>query len=214
MANNVVMPHIEIKPGVEQGTIDVVLTKPSQINTGNPSAFPLVRDDFKNLNFQTGAASDLNTKLALYYEILNKIMSKTSTSADLDTLATITSQIREFVLTDEDYNLMVGALQNMQTYVLKFMYQDITNKAKAMDAEMNKVIGDINRFMEDLETTYSKSPSSYPIPDGSVLRPKLATDVKNTLAYTDSTQGVIASTSKPANPIGRPVVWFNLGTPV
>ena len=114
-------------------------------------------------------------------------------------------------LTDDDYNMMVGALQNMQGYILRFMYTDITNKATAMDTELNKVIDDVNRFMADLEITYSKSPSEYPIPDNSVLRPKLEEGVQETLNYTDGIQGVVFGASKPANPQGRSFVWFNTG---
>lgn len=102
----------------------------------------------------------------------------------------------------------------MQTYILNFMYKDITNKAKAMDAQLNAVIGDVNRFMSDLETTYSKSPSQYPIPDNSVLKPKLEKTIQNSLTYTDSTRGIIISGTKPANPVSRSVIWFNTGAPI
>ena len=141
-------------------------------------------------------------------------MAGTKTDADLANLTTLTTQIREFVLTDDDYNLVVGALQNMQTYILNFMYTDINNKAKAMDAQLNAVIGDINRFMSDLETVYSKSPSQYPIPDKSVLTAKLEQPVQDTLTYTNSTRGVIISNTKPANPVSKEIIWFNTGTPV
>lgn len=211
---SVVMPRVQITPDVTEGVVNVTLTKPSQINIGNPSAFPLDNDNFKGLNYQSASQSELNNQLAEYYSIMNKIMAKTSTPADLANLTTITTEIREYVLTDDDYNLVVGALQNMQTYILKFMYQDITNKAAAMDAELNKVISDVNRFMSDLETTYSKSPSQYPIPDNSVLRPKLEQNVQDTLTYTDGTNGIIVSSSKPANVVGRKVIWFNIGTPI
>lgn len=214
MANKVIMPRVEIIPSTEEGVVDVVLSKASQINAGNPSAFPLKEDKFKNLNYQTAKESELNTQLAEYYSIMNKIMNGTATDADLSTLTSVTSQIREFVLTDDDYNLVVGSLQNMQSYILKFMYQDITNKAKAMDAELNKVIGDINRFMLDLETTYSKSPNDYPIPNNSVLKPKLEQAVQNTLTYSDATQGVVISTTKPATVVSKGLIWFNTGNPI
>ncbi len=214
MASNISMPRVNIVPSVTEGVVDVELTKAAQISVGNPSAFPLKEDSFKGLNYQTAASSDLNSQLAQYYSIMNKIMSGTANDTDLVNLTSITAQIREYVLTDEDYNLVVGALQNMQSYVLNFMYADITNKARAMDAGLNAVIGDVNRFMSDLETTYSKSPSSYPIPDKSVLKPKLAQDVQNSLTYTDATRGVIVSGTKPANPVSRSVIWFNTGDAV
>lgn len=210
----VTMPRVTIVPNVENSTINVQLTKATQINAGNPSAFPLAKDNFKGLNYQSASKSELKTQLAEYYAIMNRIMAGTKTDADLANLTTLTTQIREFVLTDDDYNLVVGALQNMQTYILNFMYTDINNKAKAMDAQLNAVIGDINRFMSDLETVYSKSPSQYPIPDKSVLTAKLEQPVQNTLTYTNSTRGVIISNTKPANPVSKEVIWFNTGTPV
>lgn len=210
----VTMPRVTIVPNVENSTINVQLTKATQINAGNPSAFPLAKDNFKGLNYQSASKSELKTQLAEYYAIMNRIMAGTKTDADLANLTTLTTQIREFVLTDEDYNLVVGALQNMQTYILNFMYTDINNKAKAMDAQLNAVIGDINRFMSDLETVYSKSPSQYPIPDNSVLTTKLEQPVQDTLTYTNSTRGVIISNTKPANPVSKEIIWFNTGTPV
>lgn len=211
---NVTMPRVTIVPNVENSTINVQLTKATQINAGNPSAFPLAKDNFKGLNYQSAAKSELKTQLAEYYAIMNRIMAGTKTDADLANLTTLTTQIREFVLTDDDYNLVVGALQNMQTYILNFMYTDINNKAKAMDAQLNAVIGDINRFMSDLERVYSKSPSQYPIPDKSVLTAKLEQPVQDTLTYTNSTRGVIISNTKPANPVSKEIIWFNTGTPV
>ena len=210
----VTMPRVTIVPNVENSTINVQLTKATQINAGNPSAFPLAKDNFKGLNYQSASKSELKTQLAEYYAIMNRIMAGTKTDADLANLTTLTAQIREFVLTDEDYNLVVGALQNMQTYILNFMYTDINNKAKAMDAQLNAVIGDINRFMSDLETVYSKSPSQYPIPNKSVLTAKLEQPVQDTLTYTNSTRGVIISNTKPANPVSKEIIWFNTGTPV
>ena len=210
----VTMPRVTIVPNVENSTINVQLTKATQINAGNPSAFPLAKDNFKGLNYQSASKSELKTQLAEYYAIMNRIMAGTKTDADLANLTTLTTQIREFVLTDDDYNLVVGALQNMQTYILNFMYTDINNKAKAMDAQLNAVIGDINRFMSDLETVYSKSPSQYPIPDKSVLTAKLEQPVQDTLTYTNSTRGVIISNTKPANPVSKDIIWFNTGTPV
>ena len=211
---NVTMPRVTIVPNVENSTINVQLTKATQINAGNPSVFPLAKDNFKGLNYQSASKSELKTQLAEYYAIMNRIMAGTKTDADLANLTTLTTQIREFVLTDEDYNLVVGALQNMQTYILNFMYTDINNKAKAMDAQLNAVIGDINRFMSDLETVYSKSPSQYPIPNKSVLTAKLEQPVQDTLTYTNSTRGVIISNTKPANPVSKEIIWFNTGTPV
>ena len=211
---NVTMPRVTIVPDVENSTINVQLTKATQINAGHPSAFPLAKDNFKGLNYQSASKSELKTQLAEYYAIMNRIMAGTKTDADLANLTTLTAQIREFVLTDDDYNLVVGALQNMQTYILNFMYTDINNKAKAMDAQLNAVIGDINRFMSDLETVYSKSPSQYPIPDKSVLTAKLEQSVQDTLTYTNSTRGVIISSTKPANPVSKEIIWFNTGTPV
>ena len=210
----VTMPRVTIVPNVENSTINVQLTKATQINAGNPSAFPLAKDNFKGLNYQSASKSELKTQLAEYYAIMNRIMAGTKTDTDLANLTTLTAQIREFVLTDDDYNLVVGALQNMQTYILNFMYTDINNKAKAMDAQLNAVIGDINRFMSDLETVYSKSPSQYPIPDKSVLTAKLEQPVQDTLTYTNSTRGVIISNTKPANPVSKEIIWFNTGTPV
>ncbi len=205
------MPRVTIKPSTEEGVVDVELSRPERINPGSPSYFPLEEDVFKNLDYQTASQSDLNRDMKSYYDVMSKIMGGTASAADITNLETITSKIRDYVLTDDDYNLMVGALQNMQAYVLRFMYTDITNKSKAMDTELNKVIDDINRFMKDLETTYSKSPSSYPIPNNSVQKPKLEASIQKAINYGEGTQSAIFSASKPANPEGRAFIWFNTG---
>ena len=205
------MPRVDYVPGAERGVINVQLTKPTTINTGNPSAFPMAADVFKNLNYQTAQQSELNTQMKEYYEILARIMGGNTKSGDMQQLENLTGQIREFVLTDDDYNLVIGALQNMQTYVISFMYGDITRKAQAMDVELNKVITEIDRFMTQLEETYSKSPQDYPIPNNSVYREKLEAGVIETLEYTDAIEGVIVSNTKPANPQGRKFIWYNTG---
>ena len=205
------MPRVDYVPGTEKGVINVQLTKPTTINTGNPSAFPMAADVFKNLNYQTAQQSELNTQMKEYYEILARIMGGNTKSGDMQQLENLTGQIREFVLTDDDYNLVIGALQNMQTYVISFMYGDITRKAQAMDIELNKVITEIDRFMTQLEATYSKSPQDYPIPNNSVYREKLEAGVIETLEYTDAIEGVIVSNTKPANPQGRKFIWYNTG---
>ena len=205
------MPRVDYVPGTEKGVINVQLTKPTTINTGNPSAFPMAADVFKNLNYQTAQQSELNTQMKEYYEILARIMGGNTKPGDMQQLENITGQIREFVLTDDDYNLVIGALQNMQAYIISFMYGDITRKAQAMDIELNKVITEIDRFMTQLEATYSKSPQDYPIPNNSVYREKLEAEVVETLNYTDAIEGVIVSNSKPANPQGRRFVWYNTG---
>ena len=205
------MPRVAYVPGTKEGVINVQLTKPTTINTGNPSAFPMAADVFKNLNYQTAQQSELNTQMKEYYEILARIMGGNTKPGDIQQLENITGQIREFVLTDDDYNLVIGALQNMQAYIISFMYGDITRKAQAMDIELNKVITEIDRFMTQLEATYSKSPQDYPIPNNSVYREKLEAEVVETLKYTDAIEGVIVSNSKPANPQGRRFVWYNTG---
>ena len=205
------MPRVDYVPGTEKGVINVQLTKPTTINTGNPSAFPMAADVFKNLNYQTAQQSELNTQMKEYYEILARIMGGNTKSGDMQQLENLTGQIREFVLTDDDYNLVIGALQNMQTYVISFMYGDITRKAQAMDVELNKVITEIDRFMTQLEATYSKSPQDYPIPNNSVYREKLEAGVIETLEYTDAIEGVIVSNTKPANPHGRKFIRYNTG---
>ena len=205
------MPRVDYVPGTEKGVINVQLTKPTTINTGNPSAFPMAADVFKNLNYQTAQQSELNTQMKEYYEILARIMGGNTKSGDMQQLENLTGQIREFVLTDDDYNLVIGALQNMQAYVISFMYGDITRKAQAMDVELNKVITEIDRFMTQLEETYSKSPQDYPIPNNSVYREKLEAGVIETLEYTDAIEGVIVSNTKPANPQRRKFIWYNTG---
>ena len=205
------MPRVDYVPGTEKGVINVQLTKPTTINTGNPSAFPMAADVFKNLNYQTAQQSELNTQMKEYYEILARIMGGNTKSGDMQQLENLTGQIREFVLTDDDYNLVIGALQNMQAYIISFMYGDITRKAQAMDVELNKVITEIDRFMTQLEETYSKSPQDYPIPNNSVYREKLEAGVIETLEYTDAIEGVIVSNTKPANPQRRKFIWYNTG---
>ena len=205
------MPRVAYVPGTKKGVINVQLTKPTTINTGNPSAFPMAADVFKNLNYHTAQQSELNTQMKEYYEILARIMGGNTKSGDMQQLENLTGQIREFVLTDDDYNLVIGALQNMQAYIISFMYGDITRKAQAMDVELNKVITEIDRFMTQLEATYSKSPQDYPIPNNSVYREKLEAGVIETLEYTDAIEGVIVSNTKPANPQRRKFIWYNTG---
>ena len=206
------LPRINYKPGTERGVINVSLTKPQEINAGNPSSFPMAQDKFKNLHYQSPSEKEAKEQLKEYYTLLSKVMSGSASPSEIRNLEALVVKIKDYVLTDDDYNLMVGALQNMQAYVIQFMYKDITNKAKAMDTQLNLTIGEIDRFMTELEQTYSKSPSDYPIPNNSVYRPKLEAGVVKTLDYTDAIEGVIVNNSKPANPQGKKFIWYNTGS--
>ena len=206
------MPRIAYVPGTEKGVVNVQLTKPQTINTGNPSAFPMEEDVFKNLNYQTASQSAVKTQMTEYYSLLSKVMGGTASSSEIKKLENLTTKIREFVLTDDDYNLVIGALQNIQAYVIRFMYTDIKNKAAAMDTQLNLTIQEIDRFMGELEETYSKSPAEYPIPNNSVQKAKLEKSVIQTLDYTDAIEGVIVNHEKPANPQGKKFIWYNTGS--
>lgn len=206
------LPRIDYRPGTEKGVVNVTLTKPQKINAGNPSGFPLEQDKFKTLNYQSPSEKESKEQLKQYYTLLSKVMSGEAGDSEVRQLEALTVKIREYVLTDEDYNLMVGALQNIQSYVIKFMYEDIKNKAKAMDTQLNLTIEEIDRFMTELEKTYSKSPSQYPIPNNSVYRPKLEEGVVKTLDYVDAVEGVIIHDRKPANPQGKKFIWYNTGS--
>ena len=207
------LPRINYIPGTELGVVNVELSKPQAINAGNPSVFPLETDVFKNLNYQTANKSRVKQEMSEYYTLLSKIMGGSTpvNSEDIRRLESLTTKIKDYVLTDDDYNLVVGALQNIQAYVVRFMYSDITSKARAMDEQLNLTINEIDRFMGELEKAYSKSPSEYPIPNNSVYRPKLEAGVVKTLDYADAVEGVIVKNSKPANPQGRKFIWYNIG---
>lgn len=216
MANRpVIMPRVTHKPVVENLTQNVQLTKPiSQINAGSPSQFPITEDSFKiiEMEYQTPDLENIQE----YYRLLNKVTTNGSaTFQDLEKLQRLANEIKQYVLTDEDYNLMVGSIREMEAYILRFMYRDISAKAAAMDDALEIAINEFNTFMEQLEIVYSESPgnmtNNYPIPDNSVLRKKLEPGVRETLDYTDLTQSIVVSTVKPANPEGRSFTWFNTG---
>lgn len=207
------MPNVDIVVSTEGVLSNVQLTKPININFSNPSQFPAAPDQFKALGieFQSASNQQMKADLAQYYTILTKIMSGTATPDDQANLVTITTRIKEYVLTDDDYNLMVGAIQGLQTYFLNNFNQDTITRATAVDTELNKMITTLNNFMIELESIYSQSPLDYPIPDKSVLTRKLEQTVQDTLAYTNASESVIVSNTKPANPANKKFIWFNTG---
>lgn len=206
----ITMPRVSFPSNVSGKTTDVELTKPSAINAGNPSVFPKTVDEFKTLTPQTPNMAVMQE----YYGILAKVIAGTAQQADFNKLQNMSSTIRDYVLTDEDYNKMVGALKEVEAYVLRFMYNDITAKATAMDNEINKVLNDINTFMTDLETKYNNSAVNFPAPDGSLMKQKLSDAVQGTLTYTEQTASAVIANSQPSAPSGKSFLWFNTGAPI
>jgi hypothetical protein len=133
------------------------VTKP--VPTGY-SNFPEQIDILKILDYSS--STGIATSLADYYTKLATYYSSPSVSNALD-LNNAASQIKSYVLTEEDYNLLAGAVMNTQLYLKQYL-PDI----------LASYIGAIESFIGNQTEYYLQEPDGYAIyynEDGNVNPP-------------------------------------------
>jgi hypothetical protein len=103
-------------------------TKP--VPTGY-SSFPEQIDILKILDYST--STGIATSLADYYTKLSNYYTNPSISNSLD-LNNAASQIKSYVLTEQDYNLLAGAVMNTQLYLKQYLPDVLAAYVSAVDS--------------------------------------------------------------------------------
>lgn len=87
-----------------------------------PSQFPSNIDQLKLIEYSSvPAGGQLEKDLQTYYNLLGSIASNNGSPQDLVTLKSLMVRIRNYVLTEDDYNLMADAIRTSQGYMIASM---------------------------------------------------------------------------------------------
>ena len=87
-----------------------------------PSQFPSNVDQLKIIEYSSvPAGGQLENDLRQYYTLLANVASNNASHQDLTTLKDLMVQIRNYVLTEDDYNLMADSIRTTQEYLVKSM---------------------------------------------------------------------------------------------
>lgn len=207
------MPRLDYQTNIEDMVQNAGNTPPQDLYPGTLSSFPSMEDNLKKMTFSEPSITDtdLNNKVGEYYRILSEISTGTQLPNAMDRLSELSEEIKQYVLTAYDYNMLVDSIRNTQRYVLRAINEDVNTKVASFAFEMRKFTDAVDDFMYELEQVYSKSPSEYPIPDNGIVKSKLDSGVVSTLNYVDSTNGIIVSDTQPVLTEGKSVIWFNTG---
>ena len=85
-----------------------------------PSQFPSNVDQLKMIEYSSvPAGGQLENDLRQYYTLLASVASNNASQQDLTTLKDLMVQIRNYVLTEDDYNLMADSIRTTQEYLVK-----------------------------------------------------------------------------------------------
>lgn len=199
-------------PDAENKLANVNLTEPGTVVfPAGASAFPTTvdKEKLKTLTYQAPSSATMKTKLGRYHTLMAKVTSGTNTAGELTELKALLIEIRSYVLTEDDLNLMVDSINKIQEYIYTFLKPDLAAKAAKLDVVMGEFVLTMNEFMTDLEQKYNDSPSNYPIPMLSILFTKLEMRLQNSIVYNEGTLGTIVSPTQPARPINRSIVWID-----
>lgn len=107
---------------------------PAQVG---PSVFPQNIDQLKTIDYSAVPNdSILEAKLSRYYELLSLVASNNASDNDLSELQRIMLDVRNYVLTEEDFNLMADAVRTTQIYLKNAAEANINNYKAVSDVSM------------------------------------------------------------------------------
>jgi len=131
--------------------INVQLPKRLDIPTPariGPSAFPGSVDQLKLINYSAvPAGGQIEHDLRNYYTLLAKVASNTASEEELLSLKALMVRIREYVVTEDDFNLMSDAVRTTQEFLLAALDQE-SNNFTAITQVMESFATQLNNWSE------------------------------------------------------------------
>lgn len=156
MAN---LPQIDIK-------IPQRLEIPRPADIG-PSVFPGAVDQLKLIQYSAvPAGGQLEKDLHNYYAYMSKVASNTASEQDLVSLKALMVRVREYIVTEDDFNLMADAVRSTQEYMLNAISEESKNFTSI--AEISRQLSDnLNAwsatFQQELAKVQSKGTTGAPV---------------------------------------------------
>lgn len=116
---------------------------PRPVDIG-PSIFPGAVDQLKLIQYSAvPAGGQLEKDLHNYYSYMAKVASNTATEQDLISLKALMVRVREYIVTEDDFNLMADAVRTTQEFMLNAISEEsknftsISEVARQLSAELN-----------------------------------------------------------------------------
>lgn len=110
-----------------------------------PSAFPGAVDQLKLINYSSvPAGGQIETDLQNYYSLLAKVASNSASEQELLSLKSLMVRIREYVVTEDDFNLMADAVRTTQEYVLAAIGEESNNFTA-----ISQLVGEFSEQLND-----------------------------------------------------------------
>lgn len=124
-------------------------------NTG-PSKFPSVIDQLKVIEYSSvPAGGQLEKDLSRYYSIMANVAQNTASEQDYVALKEIMLRVRNYVLTEDDFNLMADAVRTTQTY-LKTSMEAADGNYELISVVAEQFVNQVNEWSEWLEKELAK----------------------------------------------------------
>lgn len=115
-----------------------------------PSVFPNNIDQLKTIDYSSVPNdSILEAKLSRYYQLLSVVASNQATEEDLSELQRILLDVRNYVLTEEDFNLMADAVRTTQIY-LKNAAEANINNYKSVSVVLKDFVENMQEWTQSL----------------------------------------------------------------
>jgi len=112
-------------------TVDISI--PNIIDVGRPadlgpSVFPNSVDQLKLINYSAvPAGGQIEKDLEQYYLYMSKVASNTASESDLIALKQLMVRVREYIVTEDDFNLMADSVRTTQEYLLNALQAENRN---------------------------------------------------------------------------------------
>jgi len=118
MANDLPQININIPNVIDVG-------RPADLG---PSVFPNSIDQLKLINYSAvPAGGQIENDLRQYYLYMSKVASNSASEAELIALKQLMVRIREYIVTEDDFNLMADAVRTTQEYLLNALDAESRN---------------------------------------------------------------------------------------
>ena len=132
-----------------------------------PSQFPSNVDQLKIIEYSSvPAGGQLENDLRQYYTLLASVASNNASHQDLTTLKDLMVQIRNYVLTEDDYNLMADSIRTTQEYLVKSM-EAADGNYELISAVAEQLVDQLNDWsvwlQEEIATLASKKGLGAPV---------------------------------------------------
>lgn len=126
-------------------------TIPVPVKTG-PSNFPHNIDQLKTIEYSSVPADGIiDAKLKRYYELLGLVASNMASEENLNELQHLSIEIRQYIVTEDDYNLLADAVRTTQIY-LKNASEANVNNYVAITQVLQIFLDQLNTWSKQLNT--------------------------------------------------------------